>query len=108
MKDPLAFLASQQQDTMYYHQALKEPDRDEFIKAIVKEVNDHTERKHWELIPQEQVPKGERIVQSIWSMKRKRDIKTRKVYKHKARLTVHGGQQTHGINYWETYVPVVT
>jgi hypothetical protein len=30
------------------------------------------------------------------------------VYKHKARLTAHGGQQEYGVNYWETYAPVVS
>ena len=28
--------------------------------------------------------------------------------KYKARLTIHGGKQTYGINYFETYPPVVT
>ena len=41
-------------------------------------------------------------------MKRKRDIKTQQVYKHKARLNVHGGKQVYGENYFETYAPVVT
>ena len=41
-------------------------------------------------------------------MKRKRDIKTQRVYKHKARLNVHGGKQEFGENYFETYAPVVT
>jgi histone deacetylase 1/2 len=41
-------------------------------------------------------------------MKRKRDLVTREVYKHKARLNVHGGQQQFGVNYFETYSPVVT
>ena len=27
---------------------------------------------------------------------------------HKARFNIHGGQQEHGVNYWETYSPVVT
>ena len=40
-------------------------------------------------------------------MKRKRDIVTRKVYKWKARLNVHGGQQEKGVNYNDTYSPVV-
>jgi hypothetical protein len=41
-------------------------------------------------------------------MKRKRDIKTQQVYKHKARLNVHGGKQAYGKNYFEMYAPVVT
>jgi hypothetical protein len=28
-------------------------------------------------------------------------------YKWKARLNVHGGKQVHGVNYWETYAPVI-
>jgi hypothetical protein len=40
-------------------------------------------------------------------MKRKRRIDTREIYKWKARLTVHGGKQTQGVNFWETYAPVV-
>jgi len=108
MTDPFAFLASSSPDTMYYDQAIRQPDREEFIKAIVKEVNDHIERKHWELIPRSQVPKSEPILDSVWSMKRKRDIKTQQVYKYKARLNVHGGQQEYAVNYYETYAPVVT
>eukprot|EP00957_Ditylum_brightwellii_P170661 12990708-Ditylum_brightwellii.AAC.1 len=41
-------------------------------------------------------------------MKQKRDIKTREITKYKARLNVHGGQQQYRINYFDTYVPVVT
>ena len=45
---------------------------------------------------------------AVWAMKRKRDIKTRKVTKYKARLNVHGGQQEYRVNYFDTYAPVVT
>jgi hypothetical protein len=34
--DHIAFLAKKDNDTMYFHQARKSPDRDEFLKAIVK------------------------------------------------------------------------
>jgi hypothetical protein len=108
MLNPIAFLAGSNEDTMYFHQAMKAPDRNQFKKAIVKEVNDHIENKHWELIPHEAVPKGVKVLPSVWSMKRKRDIKTQQVYKHKARLNVHGGKQVYGKNYFETYAPVVT
>jgi hypothetical protein len=108
MTDPVAFLVKTNRDTMYFDQAMREPDADEFIKAAVKEINDHIENKHWELVPRSEVPKEQRILPAVWAMKRKRDIKTQRVYKHKARLNVHGGKQEYGVNYFETFAPVVT
>jgi hypothetical protein len=93
---------------MYFDQTMQAPDRKEFIKAAIKEVNNHIDQKHWELIPRKEVPKDVKILPAVWSMKRKRDIKTRKVYKWKARLNVHGGKQEYAVNYFETYAPVVT
>jgi hypothetical protein len=108
MMNPIAFLSHANKDTMSFHEAMQAPDADEFIKAVVKEVNDHIESKHWELIPCKQVPKGEKILSSVWSMKCMQDIKTQKVNKYKAHLNVHGGKQEYGINYFKTYAPVVT
>jgi hypothetical protein len=109
MSDPIAFLSAQGgADTMYFDQAMQQEDREHFIQAIIDEVNAHIEAKHWELIPRSQVPVDTYILPAVWSMKRKRDIKTRKVYKWKARLNVHGGKQKFGVNYFETYAPVVT
>ncbi|MFM8435194.1 MAG: reverse transcriptase domain-containing protein [Planctomycetia bacterium] len=108
MSDPIAFLSSQSSDTMYFDQAMHQEDREHFIQAIIDEANAHIEAKHWELIPRSQVPVDTDILPAVWSMKRKRDIKTRKVYKCKARLNVHGGKQKFGVNYFETYAPVVT
>jgi hypothetical protein len=48
--NPIAFAASADPDTMYYHQALKEPDRDTFIEVMQEEVHSHTDNKHWELM----------------------------------------------------------
>ena len=61
------------------------------MQAIVKEVNDHIENEHsWELaVPVNDVPEGTKILDSVWSMKRKRDFKTCEVYKHKAQLNHH-------------------
>jgi len=53
------------------------------------------------------VPKNTRILDSVWDMRRKRKIGTGEISKYKARLNAHGGQQVFGINYWETYAPVV-
>ena len=43
----------------------------------------------------------------IWSFKRKRHPDER-LSKYKARLCCHGGQQQWGVQYWETYSPVVS
>eukprot|EP00957_Ditylum_brightwellii_P163602 12456571-Ditylum_brightwellii.AAC.1 len=42
----------------------------------------------------------------IWSFKRKQHA-ARSLSKHKARLCCHGGQQQCGVNFYETYAPVV-
>eukprot|EP00957_Ditylum_brightwellii_P023092 1741938-Ditylum_brightwellii.AAC.1 len=52
-------------DTIEYHQAMKESDRAQFIWAIVREVNTHTERKHWSLIQKDQVPEGLKVLSAI-------------------------------------------
>ena len=41
-------------------------------------------------------------------MRRKRNLVTNKIKSHKARLNLHGGKQVYGVNYYDTYAPVVT
>ena len=104
----LAYAASADPDTMYYHEAMREPDRGEFIKAMQKEVKSHTENGVWELVPRSSVPEGVKILPAVWAMKRKRRIATREVYKWKARLNIDGSKQEEGVNYWETFSPVAS
>jgi hypothetical protein len=103
MADPIAFAASTDPDVMYLHEAMKQPDKKEFVQAMVDEVTTHTERGHWKIIEVADVPIGTKILPAVWAMRRKRRIMSREVYKWKARLNVHGGKQTHGVDYWETY-----
>eukprot|EP00957_Ditylum_brightwellii_P116119 8857695-Ditylum_brightwellii.AAC.2 len=60
--DLMAFATNHNPDTMYFHQPVKQPDAPQFIEAIVKEVNGHIERGHWQLIPIEDVPKETKIL----------------------------------------------
>ena len=108
MRNPIAFHAEMMGDIMYYHQALQQPDAHQFAKAIVKEVNGHVENNHWQLIKRKDVPEDAQVVPSVWSMRRKRNLTTNEITKHKARLNLHGGKQVYGMNYYETYAPVVT
>ena len=103
MTDPIAFATSSDPDIMYLHEAMKQPDKREFIQAMVDEVTTHTERGHWKIIPVSEVPEGTKDLPAVWAMRRKRKIMSREVYKWKARLNVHGGKQTQGVDYWETY-----
>jgi len=108
MSHPIAFLAEMQGDTMYFHQAMAQDDSGDFVDAVVKEVNGHVDNTHWELIPIADVPEDTDVLPSVWSMRRKRNLVTNEITKYKARLNVHGGKQTFGVNYFDTYAPVVT
>jgi len=78
----------------------------EFITAMIKEVDDHESRDHWEVVQRTSMPKGAKTILSVWAFKRKR-LPDGTILKHKARLNAHGGMHRWGIDYWETYAPVV-
>jgi hypothetical protein len=102
----LAMSAGASNEVFTYKQALQEEDYREFVKAMIKEITDHETREHWTLIDRDKIPPGTKTIMSIWSFKRKRHPDGT-LNKHKARLCAHGGMQTWGQNYWETYAPVV-
>jgi hypothetical protein len=100
-EDSIAFAANgSDPDTLHYDAAIKAHDSEDFKVAIIKVANDHTTRLHWVLREKQNVPAEHKILSAIWAFKRKRRIGTQAVYKHKARINVHGGQQTYGVNYW--------
>jgi Reverse transcriptase (RNA-dependent DNA polymerase) len=84
------------------------PDKEEFREAMIKEVNFHSDNVDWSVMDRCDVPNGHKVLPAIWSMRRKRDIAAQEVYKWKTRLNIHGGKQTKGLNYWDTYVPVAS
>lgn len=103
----MAFTAVGDSNDVYtFREVLKQEDLPDFISAMVKEVEDHESRDHWTLIPRSELPPGEKTILAIWSFKRKR-FPDGRIMKHKAPLCAHGGMQTWGVNYWETYSPVV-
>jgi hypothetical protein len=67
--NPLTILAKIDEDTMYWHQALKQPDSAQFIQAVKDEINTHEIKKHWVVVPMDQVLKNMLILNSVWSMK---------------------------------------
>ena len=73
-----------------------------------KEVEDQTKNGNFSIVDRKSVPKGRTILNAVWQMRRKRDIKTREIKKYKARLNVDGSRMKKGIDYDETYAPVAT
>jgi hypothetical protein len=73
---------------------------------MVTEVDNHETRKHWTLMLHREMPIDTKIIMSFWSFKQKH-YPDRTLNKHKAHLCTHGGMQTWGQNYWETYAQVV-
>ena len=103
----VCYAASSHPDILYLHEARKAPDWEHFHQAMLKEIRAHEQRRHWELVPRSTVPEGAVILPSVWSMRRKRLIKTGEIYKWKARLNVGGHKQCKGIDYNLTYSPVI-
>ena len=108
MEDPVSFVASTNPDIMYVHKVMKAPNCNQFWKEMDKELDDHISHEHLEVIHKKDIPKGTKLLHMVWAMHRKRCIDMIEVYKWKARLNVHRGQQVHRVIYWETYSLVVS
>ena len=106
--DPLlAFKTAADPDTMHMHEAMREPDKEQFMQAVEKEVNDQMRHGNYTTVKKSSVPKGATVFPAVWSMRRKRDIKTQRVKKWKARLNLDGSRMKKGIHCDETCAPAV-
>jgi hypothetical protein len=83
------------------------PDRSEFEQDMVREISDFFDNGCIQIAPCSDVPPDEKPVQAIWSFRRKR-APDWTITKHRSRMCPHGGQQVEGLNYWDTYAPVVS
>jgi len=95
-------------DIMYFHQAIRQPDAQDFVKTIVKEVEAHVNNNHWGLVEREDVPPDTDILPAEWAIYCKRNLTTNEIKCHKTRLNNHSGKQVYCANYFETFLPVVT
>jgi len=66
---------------MYMHQAMREPDKDKFLAAMVEEVDTQLKGENFSLILRSKVPKDATILLAVWQMKHKCQIQTQEVYK---------------------------
>ena len=64
--------------------------------------------KNFSVIPKSELPQGAKVLPAVWQLQRKRDIKTRKIKKYKARLNVDGSRMQKGVHYEQSYAPVAS
>jgi hypothetical protein len=104
---PLAFAAkANNEDTPNFSQAMNGPDALGYVDAMENEIQQLEEKDPWDIIPISKVPEGANILESTWAFKWKQ-FPDGRVRKLKARLCVRGDQQIEGVDFFDTYAPVV-
>ena len=104
----LAYKATSDPDTLYYHQAMKEQDKEEFESSMMKEVEDQYNNGNFSKVHKSEVPDDQIVLPAVWQMRRKRDAKTGAIKKYKARLNIDGSRMRKGVHYDMTYSPVAS
>jgi hypothetical protein len=102
----LAYKAKADPNTMYLHQALKEPNPEKFIEAMEKDIAQQVQRGVYSIIKRTKVPQGATIFPVVWALLHKRDIRTGDIKKYKAGCNIDGSRMIPGEHYDLTYAPV--
>jgi hypothetical protein len=87
---------------------MQELDKKQFVKAMKKEAQDQFENGNFTVMHKSKLPKGATVLPAVWQMKRKRDTKTQRAKKHKARLNIDGSRMKKGIHCDEACAPVAS
>jgi hypothetical protein len=91
-------------DNPTWTKAMNSPEADKWWQACEVEMNTlENDLKAWKLV--KRLP-GMNVILSTWAFKLKR-YPDGSVKKYKARLCVRGDCQTEGVDFWETWAPVV-
>ena len=112
--DPRAYAAKMKlhdPDNPSFHEAMRGDDVANYVEAMRVEVRQLMKQKTWEYIPRKDVPldndgKPRPVLKGTWAFKLKR-LPDGSPHKFKARYCCRGDLQREGVDYFETYAPVV-
>jgi len=94
------------QDSVSYRKAIEHPRLGkEWSDAVDEELLSLDENSTWDYIQSEDVPAGVEPIGSKWVFKTKQ--LPRGGIRHNARLMIHGFKQKAGVDFHETFAPVV-
>lgn len=93
---------------LYLHEAMREPDRDKFLQAMLQEADSQLKNGNFTFVKRSQVPQGQTILPAVWALKRKWDIRTQEIKIWKARLNIDGSKMKKGQHYDLAYAPVAS
>ena len=92
-----------QSEPITYQEAMDSPDSKKWLEDMKSEMQSIYDNQVWTLIDP---PKGLKTIGYKWVFKKKIDMDGN-VHTFKVRLVAKGFKQTHGIDYDETFSPVV-
>lgn len=90
------------EDGLTYAEAISGPERLMWLQAMTEELQSFQDNQAWEVVD---TPSNASVVQCKWVFKKKTDSDNKVVYR--ARLVAKGFTQKAGIDYQETFSPVI-
>jgi hypothetical protein len=96
----------QNTDVSTHAQMKRQVDADKFVDAQHPEIEGLQEIETFEYISKSKLPPKTRYVDLTWTYRRKQHLEG-SLKKHKARICVNGSRKIQGIDYTESFTPVV-
>ena len=104
---PLTYaLTRNDEDSPTYWQAMSGDDANEYRHAMATKITQLEKKGTWQIVDRFSIPDDVNVLPSTWVFKRKR-LPDGTIRKYKARFCVRGDKQVEGIDFFETYAPVV-